>query len=130
MGSWLSLAFILSPQNLQVYHTIVLCPEHMACLLFKSMNVVSISPVEWKTKTLQDDPVVESNTRGTISFATSGPNSRTTQMFINFGDNSNLDSMGFSPFGKVIEGMDTVDRIFKIGERPQQVRPSLPHVAF
>lgn len=77
---------------------------------------------EWRERQLQDDPVVESNTRGMISFATSGPNSRTTQMFINFGDNSNLDGMGFSPFGKVVDGMDVVDRIYKIGEKPSQVR--------
>ena len=53
---------------------------------------------------LKDDPVnpaVAINTRGQISFATSGPNSRTTQIFINVGDNSRLDNMGFSPFGRV-----------------------------
>lgn len=77
--------------------------------------------IEWREKTLVDDPVVESNTRGTISFATSGPDSRTTQMFINFGDNSRLDGMGFSPFGKVVDGMDVVDRIYKVGEKPNQV---------
>lgn len=77
---------------------------------------------EWREKKLQDDPVKESNTRGMVSFATSGANSRTTQMFINFADNANLDSMGFSPFAKVVEGMEVVDRIFKIGEKPEQGR--------
>jgi cyclophilin family peptidyl-prolyl cis-trans isomerase len=77
---------------------------------------------EWKQKTLQDDPVVESNARGFVSFATSGLNSRTTQMFINFGNNVNLDSMGFSPFARVVAGpgMDAVDRIFQVGEKPNQ----------
>merc|ERR1712083_378981 len=75
---------------------------------------------EWREKKLQDDPVVKSNTRGMVSFATSGKDSRTTQMFINFADNSNLDSMGFSPFAEVVEGLDIVDRIFKIGEKPNQ----------
>ena len=65
----------------------------------------------WRKATITDDPVKGSNTRGTITFATAGPNTRTTQFFINFGNNRNLDSMGFSPFGKVSEGMDVVDKI-------------------
>jgi len=75
---------------------------------------------EWRNKKLTDDPVVKSNARGFVSFATSGKNSRTTQMFINFRDNSNLDGMGFSPFAEIVKGMDIVDRIYKIGERPNQ----------
>lgn len=69
---------------------------------------------EWKDKKMTDDPVKESNKRGYISFATSGKDSRTTQMFINFGDNANLDGMGFSPFAKVVgDGMAVVDKIFQ-----------------
>jgi peptidyl-prolyl cis-trans isomerase A (cyclophilin A) len=68
---------------------------------------------EWKTKTMEDDPVKEKNSRGFVSFATSGKNSRTTQMFINFKDNHNLDGMGFSPFAKISSGMDVVDSLFK-----------------
>lgn len=75
----------------------------------------------WKEKTMTDDPVLQSNTRGSISFATSGENSRTTQMFINFVDNTNLDSMGFSPFGRVVKGMEVVDQIYSgYGETPNQ----------
>ena len=66
---------------------------------------------KWREATIPDDPVKGSNTRGTITFATAGPNTRTTQLFINFGNNINLDGMGFSPFGKVTEGMDVVDKI-------------------
>ena len=58
---------------------------------------------EWDNKTIPDDPVLRSNTRGRVTFATSGPNSRTTQFFINFSDNAGLDSQGFSPIGEVIE---------------------------
>jgi len=66
---------------------------------------------KWRAAAIPDDPVKGSNKRGTITFATAGPNTRTTQLFINFGDNVNLDGMGFSPFGKVTEGMDVVDKI-------------------
>jgi len=67
----------------------------------------------WRGATIMDDPVKKSNSRGFITFATSGPNSRTTQVFINFADrNSFLDPQGFSPFGKVIEGMNVVDSLY------------------
>jgi len=66
----------------------------------------------WHEANIPDDTVKASNKRGFISFATSGPNSRTTQVFINFGDNARLDAMGFSPFGEVTQGMDVVDAIY------------------
>ncbi len=60
-----------------------------------------------------DDPVVESNTRGKITFAkTSQPNSRSTQIFINLVPNTNLDALGFSPFGEIVEGMEVVDQLY------------------
>jgi peptidyl-prolyl cis-trans isomerase A (cyclophilin A) len=65
----------------------------------------------WREASITDDPVKSSNARGAITFATAGPNTRTTQLFINFANNSNLDRMGFSSFGKVTEGMDVVDKI-------------------
>ena len=65
----------------------------------------------WRKASIADDSVKGSNVRGAITFATAGPNTRTTQLFINFNDNRNLDSMGFSSFGKVSEGMDVVDKI-------------------
>ena len=66
---------------------------------------------KWRAAVIPDDPVKGSNARGTITFATAGPNTRTTQLFINFGNNAGLDGQGFSPFGKVTEGMDVVDKI-------------------
>lgn len=66
----------------------------------------------WSWAEIRDDPVTRSNTRGTITFATSGPDSRTTQVFINTGDNTNLDDMGFAPFGQVVEGLDVVDSLY------------------
>lgn len=65
----------------------------------------------WTQATIPDDPVAASNTRGTLTFAMRGENTRTTQLFINFIDNSRLDPMGFAPIGTVIEGMDVVDQI-------------------
>lgn len=67
----------------------------------------------WKEAVIQDDPVKGSNKRGKVTFATAGPNTRTTQVFINYKDNSNLDGMGFAPFGEVVEGMEVVDNLFK-----------------
>ncbi|MCM2267966.1 MAG: peptidylprolyl isomerase [Elusimicrobiales bacterium] len=66
----------------------------------------------WRGARIQDDPVKQSNAKGYISYAMAGPNTRTTQFFINYGNNSRLDDMGFSPFGKVTEGMDVVEKIY------------------
>lgn len=67
---------------------------------------------KWRAANIPDDPVKETNARGMITFATAGPNTRTTQVFINFGNNSMLDSQGFAPFGKVASGMNVVDALF------------------
>jgi peptidyl-prolyl cis-trans isomerase A (cyclophilin A) len=66
----------------------------------------------WARATIPDDPVKQSNARGTLTFATAGPNTRTTQIFINLAENTQLDRMGFAPFGKVVEGMDVVEKLY------------------
>jgi peptidyl-prolyl cis-trans isomerase A (cyclophilin A) len=65
----------------------------------------------WRTASIKDDPVTQSNKRGFITFATAGPDTRTTQTFINFADNAGLDRQGFAPFGQVISGMNVVDSL-------------------
>ena len=65
----------------------------------------------WREAQLKDDPVKQSNKRGYITYAMAGPNTRTSQVFINFGDNGSLDSQGFSPFGRVVTGMEVVDKL-------------------
>jgi len=67
---------------------------------------------KWRNANLVDDPVKQSNRRGTITFATGGPNTRTTQVFINLADNASLDPRGFSPFGAVSQGMEVVDQFY------------------
>jgi peptidyl-prolyl cis-trans isomerase A (cyclophilin A) len=65
----------------------------------------------WREARIPDDPVKQSNKRGYITYAMAGPNTRTSQVFINFGDNASLDRQGFSPFGRVISGMNVVDKL-------------------
>ena len=83
----------------------------------------------WRNANIPDDPVEESNLRGFVTFATAGPNTRTSQVFINYGDNPSLDGQGFVPFGKVISGLDVVQHLYSNygegaprGEGPDQSR--------
>lgn len=66
----------------------------------------------WRERRIADDPVRRTNLRGMVTFATAGPSTRTTQIFINYGSNDRLDAMGFAPFGQVVEGMDVVDKLY------------------
>lgn len=83
----------------------------------------------WLDEKIPDDPVVQSNVRGMLAYAAAGPNTRTTQLFINYRDNSYLDRDGFAPIGRVVEGMGVVDRLFAgygesapDGRGPNQIR--------
>jgi homoserine O-acetyltransferase len=67
---------------------------------------------KWKDRYFPDDSVRTSNVRGTFAFAMTGPNLRNTQIYVNLVDNKQLDAQGFSPVGRVIEGMDVVDRLY------------------
>jgi peptidyl-prolyl cis-trans isomerase A (cyclophilin A) len=67
----------------------------------------------WRERKFPDDDVARSNVRGTLTFATGGPDTRTTQLFINYKDNSRLDRMGFAVVGQVVAGMAVVDSLYK-----------------
>jgi peptidyl-prolyl cis-trans isomerase A (cyclophilin A) len=73
----------------------------------------------WVDATIPDDPVKKPNARGTVTFASAGPNTRTTQVFVNMTANRSLDAMGFAPFGKVTSGMDTFSKLYSgYGDMP------------
>lgn len=78
----------------------------------------------WAQASMPDDPVKQSNKRGMVTYAAaSAPNTRSTQIFINYGDNSRLDADRFAPFGQVIEGMENVDKFYSgYGDSPDQMR--------
>jgi peptidyl-prolyl cis-trans isomerase A (cyclophilin A) len=80
----------------------------------------------WREARIPDDPVTQPNRRGMVTYAMAGPDTRTTQLFINFKDNRGLDGQGFAPFGRVVEGMAVVDSLYSgYGEgAPQGTGPS------
>jgi peptidyl-prolyl cis-trans isomerase A (cyclophilin A) len=81
----------------------------------------------WQSANIPDDPVKTSNVRGTITFADAGPNTRTTQVFVNLADNSSsLDGQGFAPFGKVSSGMTVIDKLYGgYGEEPTNTQSQI-----
>lgn len=81
----------------------------------------------WQSANIADDPVKASNTVGTITYADAGPNTRTTQVFVNLGNNAaNLDGQGFAPFGKVTTGMAVVRKLYGgYDDRPTNLQPQI-----
>ena len=120
-----------APRGAKRFHELVSSGFYDDCRYFRvlpgfmvqfGMNGDPAVQRQWEAK-IQDDPVKQSNKRSYVTFATSGPDSRTTQIFISYGNNDFLDAQGFSPFGEVIEGMHNVEGIYSgHKEEPQQGR--------
>jgi peptidyl-prolyl cis-trans isomerase A (cyclophilin A) len=111
-----------APQGADRFRELVDAGFYDGCKFFRAIEGFMVQfgingdpavSAQWRDKRIPDDPVKQSNTRGKITFAMAGPNSRTTQLFINYVDNSRLDADGFAPFGEVVEGMDVVDSLNK-----------------
>lgn len=94
------------------------------------LNGDPILSQRWKSAMIPDDGVWKSNKKGWVTFAMSGPNTRTTQIFVNYANNSTLDEQGFAPFGKVVSGMKVVDNLYDdYGEgRPRGMGPDQTRV--
>jgi len=115
-----------APHGVDRFHELVAGGFFEGCRFFRVLDGfvaqfgISGDPATsaaWRRRTIPDDRVVESNRRGRVSFAMAGPGSRTTQLFINIGDNAGLDAMGFAPIAEVVEGMERVDELYaKYGE--------------
>lgn len=120
----------MAPQGADQFYSLVNSGFYDECRFFRVLPGFMVQfgingnpdvQAKYRDALIKDDPVRTSNKRGTITFATSGPNSRTTQVFINFGNNTFLDDQGFSPFGHVSAGMNVVDSIdSSSGEKPNQ----------
>ena len=127
-----------APHGVDRFHELVASSFFEGCRFFRVLDGfvaqfgISGDPVTsaaWRRRTIPDDPVVESNRRGRVTFAMAGPGSRTTQLFINIGNNAGLDAMGFAPIAEVVEGMERVDELYAAygegpprGEGPDQGR--------
>jgi len=100
------------------FFRVIRSPDHRFMAQF-GINGDPKVTAKWADNNIEDDPVTQHNTRGMISFATSGANTRSTQLFINYSDNSRLDVLGFSPFAVVSTGMEVVDEFYAdYGEGP------------
>src|SRR5204862_6837167 len=71
---------------------------------------------KWKEQPIDDDPVKQKNTRGRLTFAKSGPNTRTTNLFLSLKDNAALDAQGVAPVGEIVEGLEIADQLFVTGD--------------
>ncbi len=119
---WIEVDRAWSPHGADRFYGLVADGFYDGCKFFRvlpgfvvqwGMNGNPAVTAAWRQATIPDDPVVQGNEAGTIAFAKpNAPNSRTTQVFVNLGDNGNLDRMGFPAFGRVVRGMDVVRKLY------------------
>src|SRR6185369_16175977 len=109
-----------APKGADRFHALVKAGYYDDCRFYrvlpKSLAQFGVSGVpataaKWKERPIDDDPVKQKNSRGRLTFAKSGPNTRTTNLFLNLKDSANLDTQGFAPIGEVVEGMDVADQL-------------------
>ena len=119
-----------APLGAARFHELVASKYFDGCRFFRAvkgfmvqfgLNGTPSVSQRWSQMPIKDDPVKGSNTQGMITFAMAGPNTRTTQLFINLANNTQLDGMRFAPFGKVVSGMDVVEKLYTgYGDAPPQ----------
>jgi peptidyl-prolyl cis-trans isomerase A (cyclophilin A) len=110
-----------APKGADRFHALVKAGYYDDCRFYRvlpkyiaqvGINGTPAVALKWKQLPIDDDPVKQKNTRGRVAFAKGGPNTRTTNLFINLKDSTSLDSQGFAPFAEVVEGMDVADQLY------------------
>jgi peptidyl-prolyl cis-trans isomerase A (cyclophilin A) len=110
-----------APKGADRFHALVKAGYYDDCRFYRvlpkyiaqfGISGTPATAAKWKELPIDDDPVKQKNTRGRVTFARGGPNTRTTNLFINLKDSTSLDGDGFAPIGEVVEGMDIADQLF------------------
>ena len=114
-----------APKGADRFHALVKAGYYDDCRFYRvlpkyiaqfGINGTPAVAAKWKEQPIDDDPVKQKNTRGRLTFAKSGPNTRTTNLFINLKDNTGLDTQGFAPVGEIVEGLEIADQLFVTGD--------------
>ncbi|MBV8882048.1 MAG: peptidylprolyl isomerase [Planctomycetaceae bacterium] len=114
-----------APKGADRFHALVKAGYYDECRFYRvlpksiaqfGIHGTPATASKWKEQPIDDDPVKQKNLRGRLTFAKGGPNSRTTNLFLNLRDHADFDSQGFAPIGEVVDGMEVADQLFVTGE--------------